>query len=151
MKIFVGILISALLSIILPAVLNIANAPSVVISTLFTVIGVIFSVGMSLIISVSTSGVKNREARDVFRFQLTRIRNRFITVFVIISFLYVFLPAEGENVEWNVLKLNDVVVKINFNTFLVSTLLLGIIYYIVNFYSIQTSVYALEDRINRGE
>ena len=151
MKILVGVIISVVLAIILPTLFNVGGAPTVVISTLFTVVGVIFSVGMSLIISVSTSGVKNKDARDVFRSQLSKIRTRFIIVFVVISFLYVLLPIEGNHVEWNVLQLKETVVKLNFNTFLVCALLLGIIYYIVNFYSIQTSVYSLEDRIDRGE
>ena len=33
------------------------------VSTLYTIVGIVFSVGMSLIISVSTREVKNREAK----------------------------------------------------------------------------------------
>lgn len=151
MKIIVGTIISATLAIILPTLFGVSGVSNVVISTLFTVVGVIFSVGMSLIVSISTSSVKNKDARDVFRSQLSKIRTRFIIVFVVISFLYVLLPIEGTHVELIILQLKDVVIKLNFSNFLVCGLLLGIIYYIVNFYSIQTSVYSLEDRIDRGD
>ena len=150
MKIIVGLVVSAFIAVLLQTYLNFHDIDTGVISTLFTVVGVIFSVGMSLIISVSTAGVKNKEARSVFRSQLSKIRTRFIAVFVILSFMFVLLPIKGDSAIWCLFKVKELDIEFNNGVFLISNLLLSIIYYIVNFYSIQTSVYEMEDRIDKG-
>ena len=122
-----------------------------VIGTLFTVVGVIFSVGMSLIISVSSTGVKNKDARIIFRSQLSQIRTRFIIVFVLLSLFFILLPKDGSTELIDLWKIKSVTIKLSSNIFQVSCLLLSILYYIVNFYSIQSSLYDLQDRIENGE
>ena len=122
-----------------------------VIGTLFTVVGVIFSVGMSLIISVSSTGVKNKDARAIFRSQLSQIRTRFIIVFVLLSLFFILLPKDGSTELIDLWKIKSVTIKLSSNIFQVSCLLLSILYYIVNFYSIQSSLYDLQDRIENGE
>ena len=150
MKIFACLIVSAILSVVLQSLFNIGETDAGVISTLFTVVGIIFSVGMSLIISVSTSGVKNKDARSVFRSQLSMIRTRFITVFVILSIMFVLLPTKGNTTVLSLIQLGNTTIAFNNGVFLISNLLLSIIYYIVNFYSIQTSIYEMEDRIDKG-
>ena len=150
MKIVIVFIVSAVISILFPTFISNVVINETVISTLFTIVGIIFSVGMSLIISVSTSGVKNREARKVFRDQLSNIRFHFIAVFIIETLLYILLP-QGKNEEvFDVIIIYGAGIKMSCNIFIVACLFAGITYYIINYYSIQSSIYELEDRIDQG-
>ena len=106
---------------------------------------------MSLIISVSTSGMKNKEARSVFRKQLSDIRFRFIAIFIILTILYIILPIDNKKEVHDIAQIHNVTIKISSHLFMVTCLFAGIIYYIVNYYSIQSSIYELEDRIDQGK
>ena len=151
MKIVGGLLLSLLVALLSPTLSVSDDVDKEVIGTLFTVVGVIFSVGMSLIISVSSTGVKNKDARAIFRSQLSQIRTRFIIVFVLLSLFFILLPKDGSTELIGLWKIKSVTIKLSSNIFQVSCLLLSILYYIVNFYSIQSSLYDLQDRIENGE
>lgn len=151
MKIVGGLLLSLLVALLSPTLSVSDDVDKEVIGTLFTVVGVIFSVGMSLIISVSSTGVKNKDARVIFRSQLSQIRTRFIIVFVLLSLFFILLPKDGKTELIDLWKIKDVVFRLSFNIFQVCSLLLSILYYIVNFYSIQSSLYDLQDRIENGD
>ena len=151
MKIVGGLLLSLFVALLSPTLSVSDNVDKEVIGTLFTVVGVIFSVGMSLIISVSSTGVKNKDARVIFRSQLSQIRTRFIIVFVLLSLFFILLPKDGKTELIDLWKIKDVVFRLSFNIFQVCSLLLSILYYIVNFYSIQSSLYDLQDRIENGD
>lgn len=151
MKIVGGLILSLVLALLCPTLPVSYNIDKEVIGTLFTVVGVIFSVGMSLIISVSSTGVKNKDARSIFRSQLSQIRTRFITVFVLLSLFYILLPKDSNTESIELWQIKDAAIRLSFNVFQVSCLLLSIVYYIVNYYSIQTSLYDLQDRIENGE
>lgn len=151
MKIVGGLLLSLLVALLSPTLSVSDDVDKEVIGTLFTVVGVIFSVGMSLIISVSSTGVKNKDARIIFRSQLSQIRTRFIIVFVLLSLFFILLPKDGSTELIDLWKIKSVIIKLSSNIFQVSCLLLSILYYIVNFYSIQSSLYDLQDRIENGE
>lgn len=150
MKVFGGIIISALFAVILPSFFSLDGPGKDAVNTLFTVVGVIFSVGMSLIISVSTSSVKNKEARTIFRSQLKGIRSKFIWSFVILSLCYVLMPLDDNKKIVELWDVFDIQLKASYTVFLTVGLLLSIVYYIVNFYSIQSSVFEMEDRIDSG-
>ena len=151
MKIIIVFLASLIIAVLFPTFVNSIVVDESVISTLFTIVGIIFSVGMSLIISVSTSGVKNKEARSVFRKQLSDIRFRFITTFIILTILYIILPIGNNKETYNITQICDVTIRVSSHFFMLTCLFAGIIYYIVNYYSIQSSVYELEDRIDQGK
>lgn len=150
MKIVIVLVLSAVISILFPTFLCDVVIDKSVISTLFTIVGIIFSVGMSLIISVSTSGVKNKEARNVFREQLSNIRFHFIAVFIILTLLYILLPQGKDEEIFNIILIRNFAIKMSCNFFVVTCLFASIVYYIINYYSIQSSVYDLEDRIDQG-
>lgn len=151
MKIIIVLFVSLAISVAFPTFLSSIVVDESVISTLFTILGIIFSVGMSLIISVSTSGVKNKEARSVFRKQLSDIRFRFIAIFIILTILYIILPIDNKKEVHDIAQIHNVTIKISSHLFMVTCLFAGIIYYIVNYYSIQSSIYELEDRIDQGK
>ena len=151
MRIVGGLFLSLVVALLCPTLSVSDDVNKEVIGTLFTVVGVIFSVGMSLIISVSSTGVKNKDARVIFRSQLSQIRTRFIIVFVLLSLFFILLPKDGNSELIDLWMIKNVTIKLSSNIFQVSCLLLSILYYIVNFYSIQTSLYDLQDRIENGD
>lgn len=54
------------------------------VSTLYTVSGIMFSIGMSLIVTSSAAGVKNIRIRNGIRKEIHIVRNHFIECFVLI-------------------------------------------------------------------
>lgn len=145
MKQIIGILIAGMVAVIISTLTDCTGVGENVISTLYTVVGILFSVGMSLIIAISVSNVKNLEARTIYRSQLKYIRTQFISIFVILSILFIVLPKDQSNI---IILTCDNPIKFSCNIFIVTLLMLTIVYYIANFFSIQTSVYELEDRID---
>ena len=69
---------------------NVANV-------LFTVTGIVFSIGLSLTVVSSTSGVKNQMVKTRIRNSIKKTRNNFIICFSLataIYVLYIILPKE---------------------------------------------------------
>lgn len=151
MKFVFVIFFSLIIAVLLPTFMGCMAVDEMVVSTLFTIVGIIFSVIMSLVISVSTSNVKNKEAKEVYRKQLSRIRCRFVAIFTILTILYIIIPLDNETEILHIARLGGIPVKFSCNIFMTACLSNSIIYYIVNYSSIQTSVYEIEDRIDEEE
>lgn len=112
------------------------SVPGEVLGTLYTVAGVIFSVGMSIAISPKTDGVTNERMRSVIRSSYLRIRNSFMYIFGIGTIL--FIVAE----VWTIKKLPafwDVLCTL--------FLLISVVYYIYNFTQLQKLGGQIEDQV----
>lgn len=66
------------------------------VSTLYTVSGIMFSIGMCLIVTSSAAGVKNIRIRNGIRKEIHIVRNHFIECFVLISILYILLCSAAD-------------------------------------------------------
>lgn len=110
--------------------------PVTVLSTLYTVAGVIFSVGMSLTISSKTDRVSNYAMKKNIRRSYLRIRNLFMFFFVLDTFL--FIMAEGKFVSC---------ASTFFNLLCAIFLLISIVCYIINFVSLQKLGEQIEDQV----
>lgn len=104
-------------------------------STLYTVAGVIFSVGMSITISPKTEGVTNKPIKKAIRTSYSRIRNFFIWFFSLDTIL--FIMAEGS------------FYPAFFNIWCGIFLLLSVVYYIINFISLQKLGEQIEDQVSK--
>ena len=51
-------------------------------NTLFTIVGIMFSIGMSIAVTSNTSVVVNRKIRKSIRDEINRIRDLFISCFI---------------------------------------------------------------------
>lgn len=111
------------------------SIPDNVLSTLYTVAGVIFSVGMSLTISPKTDAVTVNQMRKKIRASYIRIRDLFIWLFILDTII--FILAEGNFFP-----------KITafFNIMCGLFLLFSISYFIVNFISLQKLGEQIEDQ-----
>lgn len=81
---FVSIVLAVVLSLYTRALMT-----GDVLDTLYTVAGVIFSVGMSLTVSPKTDGVVNETIKKSIRYSYKKIRNSFMNFFCINTVLYV--------------------------------------------------------------
>lgn len=114
------------------------SIPDNVLGTLYTVAGVIFSVGMSITISPKTDAVTVNSMRKRIRVSYIRIRDLFIWLFILDTIL--FIIAEG-----------DFFTKFTafFKNFCGVFILFSIAYFIVNFISLQKLGEQIEDQLQK--
>ena len=141
MKLIIGIVISVLIAVISSSYSTFLSLSGGTISTLYTISGIMFSIGMSLIVTSNTSEVKNQRYKEVIRKQKKQISNRYLLCFIVISLLYVLLFS----------KINDGTIHIykgfflNCSDLLVVTMSYSILYFTVNFLSLQRLNNQIED------
>lgn len=136
-RIILYLLISTVLAIALSLCTSI-SIPEHVLSTLYTVAGVIFSVGMSLTISPKTDKVANESIRKSIRKSHLRIRNMFMYFFGLDTVF--FIIAEGEFISS---------LSAFFNILCGVFLLFSVAYYIFNFTSLQKLGEQIEDQVRK--
>lgn len=105
-------------------------------NTLYTVAGVIFSVGMSLTISPKTEKVTNPEWRKKIRASYLNIRNSFLLLFIISTLVYI-IPEAVQSKNLSSL----------FKNLCALFLLISICYYTYNFVRLQRLGEDIEDKI----
>lgn len=105
-------------------------------NTLYTVAGVIFSVGMSLTISPKTDKVTNSEWRKKIRKSYLSIRNSFLVLFIISTILFIIAET------WQIKNIPSF-----FKNLCLLFLLISICYYIYNFVRLQRLGEDIEDKV----
>lgn len=109
-------------------------------NTLYTVAGIMFSIGMSLSVTSNTSGVRNKTIRNRIRKNMKQVRNFFIYHFLLTSLFYIiYLYKETINIKAFTYKIDVLALVI---------IIMSIIYYIVNFIAIQRLNEQIEEAIN---
>lgn len=112
-----------------------------IISTIFNIIGIVFSIGMGLIVTFSISGVENRSYILDIRSNVRQVRQRFIVLFSICTFLFIC----DDNIPQQMLyKINLAQLSSNFT---LSFFILSIIYFIINFIRLQNLNNDIFDRL----
>lgn len=131
------------LSVVFAGVLAVFTPFSVsydVLNTIYTVAGVIFSVGMSIAITPKTERVTNERMRAVIRSSYRVVRNSFMYLFGISTFFFIVAQV------WEMP---------NYPSFWVNLcslfILLSVIYYIYNFVKLQKLGVQIEDQILKEE
>ena len=124
--------ISILLSWIFPSF----AIPEALANTLFTIAGIMFSIGLSLTIVSSTSGVKNQKYKKIIRKEIAGVRNKFIWIFIFDSLTYIAFTLASS--------MNCTSIRLSFAVLLVQ--MISIIYFIVNFMAIEKLNQDIEDK-----
>ncbi len=112
------------------------------INTLFNVSGILFSIGLGLIVSFDMSGVKNKKMITSLRENIANVRNNFIIYFTIVTIFYVasfYLtkPLPVYRYEYN------------FGVLVCSIILYSIAYFVKNFVSVQKLKSDIFDELNK--
>ena len=112
-------------------------------NTLFTIVGIMFSIGMSIAVTSNTSVVVNRKIRKSIRDEINRIRDLFISCFSIVAIIYVL------NIIFKSWTLEVLGYKIfNLEVLQLIIQLYSIVYFIVNFKSLQNLNNQIGDAMN---
>lgn len=120
--------------------------PKNIVSVLYTVSGVMFSVGLSVVATFNMQGVVNPDFVNYIRRVLKRLINRYILYFIISSLaaLSEMVLSDIDNSIINIWKF-----KINISVLCILTILYSIVYFIVNFRSIYQLNSEIFDELNK--
>lgn len=117
-------------------------------NVLYTVAGILFSVGLGLIITFVPNGVQNPAYIIEIRKTLNGVRDRFIVEFTIITLLYVFFSTSVNSPIINFNLYKGFILKIDIMLFSGSMLLFSLPYFMFNFLAIQKLNNDIFDRVN---
>lgn len=142
MKQFKGIICCMVLSVPITLFMDIKIGNEVS-NTLFTIVGIMFSIGMSIAVTSNTSVVVNKKIRKSLRDEINRIRDLFISCFSIVAFIYVL----------NIIFTNRTLEVWGYKIFSLEVCqlliqLYSITYFIVNFMSLQNLNNQIGDAMN---
>lgn len=76
------------------------NIPASLITTLFTVVGIMFSVGMSLVVTMSTQNIHNKQAKSIVQETINNLLKNYIFCFLLMTAIFaVSMFFKAENVD----------------------------------------------------
>lgn len=122
------------------------------VSTIFTVIGIVFSVGLGLIVTFNISGIKNKDFLLEIRKTINTVRNSFIFYFIlsIVAYLTIkfLIDAKLEQTSFEFGK-SSIIFHWTFGLCII--MLISLYYFIANFFSIQRLNNQIHDELLRLE
>ncbi len=140
MKIFWSSILAIILAGAISYFVPVFTVNNTTLNTLYTVAGIMFSIGMSLSVTSNTSGVRNKTIRNRIRKNMKQVRNFFIYHFLSTSLFYIiYLYKETINIKAFTYKIDVLALVL---------IIMSIIYYIVNFIAIQRLNEQIEEAIN---
>lgn len=119
---------------------------------LYGIIGVLFSVGMSLIIAFNGSNIVNPDLKSQLRDNMHKVRNDFLFVFFICSLFYIgFSLLKDEWKQIDIVKNEDVHIYCTWAMSVLTMLIYSIIALISNYVQIQQFYEDIEDKIHEEQ
>lgn len=145
-KLIIRVLIAFLLGVLLSS-LNI-HGNNEVLQTLFTVLGIVFSISMSLLVSFNLSKIRNPEVRKLLRHEISVTRNRLLSDFVVsTTFLVIALLWKDGGQSYSI----AATVKLNIATIATVIIVVSLLYEIYNFRKLHSLNSEIEDEIIKEE
>lgn len=117
-------------------------------STVFTVAGIMFSIGLGLIVTFNPSGVKNPSYLRVIRANVASVRNKFLFHFGLTTFWYI-LNQYVANFEYVYKFKSFSPIHFSASIFLCLAMLYSSIYFIINFIALQKLNNDIFDVVNK--
>lgn len=144
-KLTVRIVIAVILSIVLASMG--VNGNSAVLQTLFTVLGIVFSISMSLLVSFNLTKIHNNKIRSKIRSSVNRTRNMLLVDFGVSTIALVVALI------WDVDHLRYSFGRFTFDVLLLAIVIitLSLVYEAYNFRKIHTLNTDIEDAIIEEE
>lgn len=119
-------------------------------NTIFTVVGIMFSIGIGLVVTFNLHGIKNKDYIRILRKNLNEVRNTFIKYFTISTSVFILDKYTRDKDFTFVHELGEkVTLSFNISFFFLLVMLYSIIYYIVNFLSLQKLNDEIFDELNQ--
>ena len=128
-------------------------APSSLVNTLYTVAGVMFSVGMSLIVAVNTQNIRHPDAKKDVQSKLNKLLYRYIANFLTLTAVFAvtltFKVADKETFQIISFNIRNTEFVFNYPIALVALEVLCILYYIINMMDTRKQYYDIENMIDK--
>ncbi len=116
-------------------------------STIYTVSGIMFSIGLGLIVTFNPSGVKNRDYITALRANIANVRNAFLTHFGL-STVYYVLNQYLSKPQYELHAHLFVDISFSWSIFLCLLMFYSAVYFVINFIEIQKLNNDIFDKIN---
>ncbi len=118
------------------------------INTIYTVSGIMFSIGMGVVCTMNPDSIKNPRIYNTIRTNIVGVRNTYLLYFGIISSLYFILQLVSKTrYKWHVFSYT---IALDLHFLCIAFNILSIIYYIVNFIEIQKLNFTISDEIKKN-
>lgn len=139
-KLILGIVISCLVTIALTTFMPSISLDDKL-STLYAVAGIMFSIGMSIIVTSSFAKVKNTTIRERIQRAFQRVRNSYILYFLTVSILYMFDSdtLEPQHIYW--------CFSFDYSMFVGFCIICSIIFFIINFLDLQKINHQIDEAL----
>lgn len=143
MRIIFGIIVSVILSLITSVLFPNLSIEKSTINTLFTIAGVLFSVGASLLVTSNASNVPNEKFKRNIRNEVSSILRKFLFCLFVISAVFILLETKMEIPigNWFVWHISH---------FLLFANIFAIFYFAINFIKIQAINRRIDDEVNKS-
>lgn len=122
-------------------------------NTLYTLSGIMFSVGMSLVVTMSTQGIHNKEAKVEVQNKIQKLLMKYVLYFSILTLLYILLPSEKEDDIFSPLHFSIIQVAFVWNyafSFVIFSIF-SMIYFIINMLSVRRQNNEIERLIDEEQ
>nr|WP_237719533.1 hypothetical protein [Actinobacillus pleuropneumoniae] len=130
---------------------NISNyrPNATILNVLYTVSGILFSVGLGLIITLVPNGIRNPIYINEIRQTVNEVRNRFFVEFAIVTLSYVIFSDSDNWSIYTSLIYENFTIKVDLVLFSGSVIFLSLPYFVINFLSIQKLNNDIFDRVSQ--
>lgn len=119
------------------------------ISTLYSVCGIMFSIGLGLIVTFNMAGVRNKGYIKKIRKSLLVIRNSFLRYFTISTFCLILNEyLKGFEFAW---EFKSIVLKFSPSMLFFLLIIYSIVFFIINFLSVQELGHDIYDKVNEED
>lgn len=120
---------------------------STFVNTLYTVSGIMFSIGMGVICTFNPDKIKNRNFFKLVKDNIIRVRNSYLLFFGLISASYLIYLLDP-NFEYSIILYKTINITFTMSIFILCQSILTITFFIVNFLEIQKLNFDIADRLN---
>ncbi len=119
------------------------------ISTLYSVCGIMFSIGLGLIVTFNMAGVRNKGYIKKIRKSLLVIRNSFLRYFTISTFCLILNEyLKDFEFTW---EFKSIVWKFSPSMLFFLLIIYSIVFFIINFLSVQELGHDIYDKVNEED
>ncbi|AAP96331.1 hypothetical protein A6046_06895 [[Haemophilus] ducreyi] len=148
MKILIKLIAAFTLSIVISNISN-YRPNATILNVLYTVSGILFSVGLGLIITLVPNGIRNPIYINEIRQTVNEVRNRFFVEFAIVTLSYVIFSDSDNWSIYTSLIYENFTIKVDLVLFSGSVIFLSLPYFVINFLSIQKLNNDIFDRVSQ--
>lgn len=137
-------LITALSSFILSYFFNQEDKMNqAIVPTIYTLSGIMFSIGMGIVCTFNPSSIKNQQVFQRIKTNIINVRDSFLIYFLLSTSTFLM----SQVCERSYLSVMDLVVAFDPKIFALLFSLVSILYFIINFLTIQRLIFDIAERV----